>query len=138
MPPSIRMPSETELPAGPVREFVAILFDLYREAHRPTLRQISSVIRRLDLPGTASTETIRKMLRGTTVPRWPTVEVVLLALCEIAETHPDQEFPDQAAWNTSSRQQVVANLWDRAQDEPDVRYPEDLEPRRGLADEPPS
>lgn len=44
------------------------LFYLYKEADRRPLRKISGTAGRLDLRGTASTETIRRMLHGTTVP----------------------------------------------------------------------
>ena len=71
---TMRMPSEADLPPGAVRDFVHLLFYFYRQAHRPKLREISDLIKKSDLPGTASTETIRRMLPGTTFPltgkRW--------------------------------------------------------------------
>ena len=86
----IRMPSESELPPGPMRDFVALLFDLYRDARRPTLRQISQEVSRSDVRGTASTEMIRRMLRGVAVPsQWPTVEAVVTALCNMSDSDPD-------------------------------------------------
>jgi hypothetical protein len=51
----IRMPNETDLPPGTVRDFAQEVFGLYREARRPTLRQVSEAIRKNDaLTGTAS------------------------------------------------------------------------------------
>jgi hypothetical protein len=59
----MRMPSEADLPRGTRRDFVEVLFTIYRAADRPALHKISSTIARLDnCPGTASTETIRRML----------------------------------------------------------------------------
>jgi hypothetical protein len=122
MPRTLRMPSEAELPKGPVRDFVNELFLLYRMARRPTLREISSAIsQRDDLPGTASTETIRRMLRGSTVPaHWPTVDAVLIVLCEMAGTDPDQEF--RSADGSSSWREDVLQAWHEALDNPDGRY----------------
>lgn len=64
------MPSGWELPDGPRRQFVEELFSYYRNAERPTLRVIAEDI--ADDPKfdafTASRETIRKLLRGKTVP----------------------------------------------------------------------
>ncbi|SRR5713101_3288756 len=119
---TLRMPSETELPRGPVRDFVAELFGLYREARRPTLRQISEAIRkRDDLAGTASTETVRRMLRGTTVPsHWPAVEAVLIVLCSIAGKDPDEVLQYDESW--ASRKDTLESAWHRALDDPHGRY----------------
>jgi hypothetical protein len=85
------MPTQDELPAGPVRDFVDILFSLYRAARRPTLEDISKHILEGDYPATASKETIRKMLRGTTIPaHWETVETVIRALCDLADIDPER------------------------------------------------
>jgi hypothetical protein len=119
---TLRMPSEAELPKGTVRDFVAVLFELYREAHRPTLRKISDAIRRRDdLSGTASTETIRRMLRGDTVPaHWEAVDAVLMVFCEMAGSNPDFErnYEDYS----SSRRQDLETAWHQALDHPDRRY----------------
>jgi hypothetical protein len=40
----VRMPSEEELPPGKARDFVEVLFWLYRKAHRRPLRDISDAI----------------------------------------------------------------------------------------------
>jgi hypothetical protein len=65
---SLRMPSTHVLPKGPRRDFVEELFEHYRAAKRPTLREISERIRDDELAGTASRETIRRMLLGEVVP----------------------------------------------------------------------
>ena len=113
----LRMPTEAELPRGARRDFTEQLFSLYREARRPGLREISRAIPD-DSPGTASTETIRRMLRGKTVPvHWQTVNTVLTALCLLAGVDPDDDvggdYRDQA-----THRQLVEAAWHRALDEP--------------------
>ena len=96
---TMRMPSEADLPPGPVRDFVEILHWLYRKAHRPTLRYISEAIERSDSQAAASPETIRRMLRGTTVPaQWKLVESVYLTLCDLAGMDRDYLVLQQRAW----------------------------------------
>lgn len=123
---TMRMPSEKALPPGSVRDFVELLFRLYRMAHRPALRTISEAIRRSDhLKGTASTETIRRMLRGTTVPaNWSTVEAVYLTLCELAgwDSSTVVEFYGRQA----SVQSHIEKAWHEALDSPDERYDLDI------------
>lgn len=94
MAKTLRMPSETELPPGPLRDFVELLWYFFRLAMRPTLREISLQIKGdTDLRGTASTETIRRMLRGATVPaHWETVEAVAAALGQMARINLDGEW----------------------------------------------
>lgn len=125
---TLRMPSEAELPPGTVRDFVDLLFFFYRQAHRPTLREISDAIRkRDDIPGTASTETIRRMLHGTTVPaHWETVDSVLIVLCDLAGWGPDATFIYDGADGT--RRSHLERVWHRALDEPDRRYYSDEPP----------
>jgi hypothetical protein len=125
MPRIIRMPTETELPDGPVRDFVALLFRLYRAAHRPTLETISKHIRDGDYAATASKETIRKMLRGTSIPaHWQTVEAVILALCNLAGWTSDDTVVIGHADGSSEKATVMyhaENLWHQALDEPAER-----------------
>ena len=110
------MPSQAELPRGARRDFTESLFSLYREARRPGLREISSAIPD-DAPGTASTETIRRMLRGKTVPvNWQTVAAVVTALCHLAEVDPDDSVGDYRDYTT--RRELVEGAWHRALDEP--------------------
>ncbi len=118
---TLRMPTETDLPPGPVRDFVELLFRFYREARRPTLREISDTILKGDYVGTASPETIRRMLRGTTVPaHWETVEAVYRALCELAAKDPEGRM-------TLGRQSATIRAffeqrWHYALDNPEMRY----------------
>ncbi len=102
LPSIIRVPAKHELPAGPRRRFVEELHDHYRAARRPPLRVISDRIKEraddLELAGTASRETIRRMLLGTTVPaNWETVNAVFLILCEIANRNPNGDHYGEAS-----------------------------------------
>lgn len=121
----IRMPSEQVLLPGSVRNFARELFDRYKDAHRPPLRHISQMIERHDnLPGTASPETIRRMLNGTTVPaNWSTVYAVLVVLCELAGVTPDQKihFADDPEHHQSTLKRELEYRWHRALDFPDER-----------------
>jgi hypothetical protein len=99
------------------------MFDLYKEAHRPPLRLISATVARLDHSGTASPETIRRMLNGTTVPtHWPTVEAVLIAFCQLSGTDPDADYHYEASGGRISRRQALEYTWHRALDFPDELY----------------
>ena len=127
MPRALRIPSEADLPPGTVRDFVLLLHVIYREAHRPTLRTISKAIRDSDYRATASTETVRRMLRGETIPaNWETVEAVLGGLCELANWDPDGMWLYQGA--ESSAREHLLRAWHHALDAPDRFY---------FADEPP-
>ncbi|WUW26961.1 hypothetical protein OG521_39620 (plasmid) [Streptomyces sp. NBC_01463] len=108
----ITMPSEWVLPPGPVRGFTQALYDWYKAAGRPSLTEIADDIASHDaLRGSASRETIRKMLRGETVPqRWTTVEAVLTVLCERDGTSPQGE-PE---YSEVTHGQRVKRLWDEA------------------------
>ena len=114
MPRIVRMPTEQELPRGATRDFVEAIFSLYREAWRPTLREISKEIERSDSPAAASAETIRRMLRGTTVPSWQIVNAVVLALCRIANVDPDAN----PGYDEPTRRELVELRWNEALDEP--------------------
>jgi hypothetical protein len=118
----IRMPSKTELPEGTVRDFADVLFWLYRKAHRPALRDISERIAKdQELDGTASPETIRRMLRGTSVPaNWPTVCVVMEALCELAGMHPGTKLDWYGDNRTIFRH--IEDRWHQALEYPDWYY----------------
>jgi hypothetical protein len=114
----IRMPTREELPPGSVRDFTIMMFFLYKMAHRPTLREISKAIEDNDkLAGTASPETVRRMLRGKAVPqRWETVDAVMQTLCDMGERGPFAGLTfggkNDTTWNHVDR------LWHRALDEP--------------------
>ncbi|WP_199512158.1 hypothetical protein [Nucisporomicrobium flavum] len=97
MPRIIRMPSSEVVRHGTRRRaFVEEMFRLYRAAGSPPLREIEEWIRANDeLKGTASTETIRRILRGHVPPRWHTVEAIALAFFASSDLEPGQErWPD--------------------------------------------
>lgn len=118
----LRMPSEWELPEGPRRQLVEELFSYYRSAGRPTLRSIAEDI--ADNPEfdafTASRETIRKLLRGKTVPpNWAVVNAVFWVLCKRAAIGPD--LPRWTAGfgeSSITRRENLRNLWNEALDAP--------------------
>jgi hypothetical protein len=120
------MPTEEELPPGPVRNFVVMLFHLFKKAHRPTLREISDAIRdNEELRGTASPETIRRMLRGKTVPqRWEIVEAAMLTLCRFAGISPDADviFGDEDDSSKDTIRNHVERMWHEALDNPNLHY----------------
>ena len=116
----MRIPDEMDLPPGTVRDCATLLFYLYRKAHRPALRDISEAIRRdEDLKGTASPETIRRMLRGSSVPaHWATVEAVYLTLCDLAQLNPLRTEVEHNGETLSIRRHIE-NAWHPALDHPD-------------------
>jgi hypothetical protein len=115
------MPGQSELPRGARRDFTEQLFSLYREARRPALREISRAVPD-DSPGTASTETIRRMLRGKTVPvHWQTVDAVFTALCQLARVDPDEDIGDGFRGERPTRRELVEGAWHRALDDPGPR-----------------
>lgn len=120
MPRSIRMPSLAELPDGPRRKFVVELFEYFRAARRPPLREISDRITANDeLAGTASRETIRRMLSGAGVPaRWDTVHAVFLVLCELANIKPEApRWEDDRSGEWETRAQRMEEVWNEALDD---------------------
>jgi hypothetical protein len=118
----MRMPSESELPRGTRRDFAEVLFSIYRAADRPPLQKISDTIIGLDnCRGTASTETIRRMLLALTVPaHWDTVEAVGMGLCDLAGWDLDSRMLHENT-DTSIREHL-RNAWHRALDEPYLVY----------------
>jgi hypothetical protein len=118
MPATVRIPSMSEVPPGPRRDFVEELFNLFRPARRPSLREISDRIQKdEELPGTASRETIRRMLRGTVVPTWPTAYAVFKVLCEMAGRNPSAErWPDSSSYDSVTYLEAFENAWNEAID----------------------
>lgn len=120
----LRLPSRTELPDGPRRAFVEELFVHYREAGRPQLRVIANWIKDNDeLSGSASAETIRRVLTGIAVPRtWPTVEAILEALCSLADRNPNEQRSEY--WTNGQPpptiREELKNRWNAALDDYDV------------------
>ncbi|MFD8562976.1 hypothetical protein ACFV1N_37360 [Streptosporangium canum] len=86
----IKMPPESALPDGPHRKFLAEVFQMYRAAGRPTLRDVVAQAGRMNLSGSASQETVRRVLKGLVIPqRWETAYAVYAPLCALADVDPD-------------------------------------------------
>lgn len=131
MPKHLAMPSLSKLPKGPRREFVENLFGYLKLADRPTLREISARINeRDDLPGDASTETVRRMFQGETVPaRWNNALSVFLVLCELANVEPREPHWKADDESGPTHEAEYRSLWNAALDAPRGYSP--------FADEPP-
>ncbi|MFC4034189.1 hypothetical protein ACFO3J_22320 [Streptomyces polygonati] len=115
----LKMPDESELPASPQRKFVEELFFYYREAGRPALRLITEDIEARFDTFTASRETIRRMLRGKTVPiSWQVVDATLTVLCARAGIDPDVERWEGGYDEGPSHRKSLRDLWNEALDAP--------------------
>ncbi|WP_424532538.1 hypothetical protein ACOZ38_19895 [Sphaerisporangium viridialbum] len=127
----IRMPSEQVLPDGPHRRFLAEVFQKYRAAGRPPLRDIVAKANRMDLPGSASQETIRRVLKGAVIPqRWETAYAVYAPLCALADIDPDVLYWDGEGNGYNDPDQIThkelfKRLWSAAFDDEasDLLYP---------------
>ncbi|MFI6225352.1 hypothetical protein ACIBEH_32735 [Nocardia salmonicida] len=67
-------------------------------AGEPSMRDIALAIDALDddqRKGTANHETVRRTMRALTLPQWESVEVIFLALCQLANVDPDDVEPDE-------------------------------------------
>lgn len=114
----VRMPPKSELADGPHREFVEELRRYYRAAGRPSLREVSRAIYgRAELKEvTASQETIRRMLRGMTLPTdWDRIYAVFFVFCEMGDIDPEAERWDESSYGDTERNsQYLRRLWDLA------------------------
>jgi hypothetical protein len=107
------------------REFVEEMFRLYRAAGSPALREIEEWIRANDeLKGTASTETIRRILRGHVPPRWSTVEAIALAFYAMSDLEPGEErYPDSMG-DPFTNMDACRRAWAEAiEEDPDAPDP---------------
>jgi hypothetical protein len=143
MPRVLRMPPFSELPDGPHRDFVEELFVHYRTAGRPTLRAISGWIGEHDeLPGTASAETIRRVLGGKVQPTWGTATTILHALCALAgQDVRAVRWPEDSFRDEMSLEDVLRDRWNTMIDaEPLAARPAPIDPwasPQGAMEEPP-
>lgn len=130
-------------------EFVDELWIHHEAAGRPKLETIMGAIkvfneRNLTGGGTASTETIRKMLKGKTVPvDWTRVRATLYVLCEMAGTDP-KEYPEGGGYDPPTYEENLRRLWSGALDDPSRGEPPPKRPGGdsdpwggGYSDEPP-
>lgn len=106
MATGISMPDERQLPPGPLRDLVAALHELYRQAGKPGTRLISNEVnKRHDLPDTISHEGASALLRGAGVGRWAKVESLVRVLAAQSVRKPDVEAEVQrihALWLLAS------------------------------------
>ncbi len=124
MPPRLTKP--TNVPASR-QSFVDMLWRFYVAARRPPTRQIAETIQAWDddqRRGSANHETIRRALRGESVGAWHTVEMIFLALCEIADVDPEDIEDDGDRWSPPmTHLEQFHRCWNEAVDEapmPDI------------------
>lgn len=124
MPAVLRFPSTRQLPAGRRRDFAEHMFDIYKQAGRPPLRVIDAKLESMDhLEGTASKETVRRVLTGQVVPpRWATVDAIISGLCALAGLDPDGPRWADDEWNGRDPESptwrcVLKARWNDALDE---------------------
>lgn len=120
------MPSTDVVRDGTKRRgFVEETFRLYRAAGSPALREVEDWIRANDdLKGTASTETIRRILRGHVPPRWHTVEAIALAFFAMSDLEPGQERWIDNMNEPISNMEALRQAWAEAiEEDPDAPDP---------------
>jgi hypothetical protein len=139
MPRILRMPPKEVLPDGPRRAFVEELFVHYREAGRPPLRQVAMWIKNNeDLKGTASSETIRKVLAGAVVPRaWFTVEAILEAFAALADRNLEEMRWPEDNWSEVTLRGELKKRWNAVLDDYEGDVPA-LPPKPSPPPAPPS
>jgi hypothetical protein len=121
---TVRIAPLSELPKGPRRDFVEELRRYYRAAGRPPLRRISSALTgRTELKETtASQETVRRLLRGKTLPTdWDRVYAVFFVLCEMGNIDPEADRWEDRYSGEVTNSENLKRLWDTAlEEEPDL------------------
>jgi hypothetical protein len=87
----IDLPGKDRLPAGPERDLVEALHELYGGAGKPGLRRIANAIVKGEFRDTVSDETVSDMLNGESVPHWSKLECVVrqLAVWNVSRLDPD-------------------------------------------------
>jgi hypothetical protein len=118
MPPRLTRPASVPEER---KNLVDLLWRFYVAAQRPTTRRIAETIEeREDRRGSANHETVRRTLRGETVGAWWTVEVIFLALCEIADVDPHDieydEYYDRFNPPPFSHHEQCRRYWNEAVD----------------------
>lgn len=91
MPRRLTKPSEV---ASDHRPLIDMLWRFYMAANSPSMKKVADTVTGLDddqRAGTANHETVRRTLGGLALPQWQTVEVIFLALCQIANVDPDDD-----------------------------------------------
>lgn len=104
----VELVSEEQLPLGPRRQLVEELQHLYAAASYPSVRDISRQIERVvkaavettgrsktrgaSRLGSASSDTVHKILSGRSFPRWPTLHSLVIALVDMRVAGPPVEL----------------------------------------------
>ena len=92
---AIPLPGPDRLPAGPPRDFVVALHDLYDQAGQPAARVISKDTFRLPSRlEQVSHQTISATLHGAALPAWGKVKSIVVALAERADLETDERELD--------------------------------------------
>jgi hypothetical protein len=102
-----------------------MLWRFYIAANRPSTRKVAATIsawpedRRT---GSANHETIRRTLRAESVGAWQTVEMIFLALCDLADVDPEDTEGDEGdRWDPPVRHiDRIRRCWHEAMDESPV------------------
>ncbi len=119
-------------------KLVDLLWRFFIAAKRPAMRQIAEVIQAWDddkRNGSANHETIRRTLRGEAVGAWQTVEVIFLALCELADVDPYDADDVEDRWDESvPHLELLHRYWNQAVDG-GAPMPERLKTRKERAEE---
>src|SRR4051794_37807366 len=117
------MPSLDAVPEGAHRAFLTEIFQMYRLAGRPPLRDIAERAPHMQLPGTARSETIRRTLQGKVIPeRWETAYAVYAPLCEIAGVELEALYYDDDRYDgydeppQITHKELLKRLWAAAFD----------------------
>lgn len=129
MPRRMRKPL---LDYGPRQRFVDRLWAAYGQADYPALQVVSDKIDEIETAGTASHETIRRIMsRGDVPRRWSTADAIYVALCAMADPVIDPEGLDDdedGGWSSNSfrnqepsetRREIMHRLWRAAYEAPD-------------------
>lgn len=122
----LRMPNEDEVPPGPHREFLGFLFHYYGLAGRPPLEEISDRVNRLELAGTASKETIRRVLKGRTLSRWKNIDAIFKAFCAMSDLDSNDSIHPPQGGFMQPRWQILRSLWNDAVDPPEPEQPREV------------
>jgi hypothetical protein len=112
------MPGLDELPEGPRRVFVGSLHGLYRAAGRPTLAKIAETANvEEEREGTASRETVRRLLHGESLGTWQTAQTVIEALCRLAGYKTSDRVWETGGSRTITRIDDFKSRWNAAVDD---------------------
>ncbi|MEU8003203.1 hypothetical protein AB0B66_18760 [Catellatospora sp. NPDC049111] len=96
------------------------LWRFYVAAGRPSTRKVAETIQSWDeerRTGSANHETVRRALKDEAVGAWLTVEVIFLALCELADVDPDDSDDDDGWRDKYTHRENFHRYWHEAVDE---------------------